>query len=115
MLINIKLKNSEDIVGYISEETPEWVDVLDPVSFDLDPHNGVYVKSWTLFSVLDIVRIDKKDISFMSQANDEAEMYYNQYMDKLNSRNNPPTNESYDNDLETIFSAMLESRKSIKH
>jgi len=51
----------------------------------------------------------------MSQANDEAEMYYNQYMDKLNSRNNPPTNESYDNDLETIFSAMLESRKSIKH
>lgn len=115
MLINIKLKNSEDLVGYISEETAEWVDILDPVSFGLDPHNGVFVKSWTLFSILDIVRIDKKDISFMSQANDEAESYYNQYMDKLNSKSNSLQSESYDSDLESIFTAMIESRKSIKH
>lgn len=109
MIAHVKLKNGEDIVAHVEDESSEWIILKNPVCFAIDPSQGLFAKDWLMHSTYDSVRIFKVDTFIISQANREAIKYYNQFRNKDFKK---PTNTG---ELENILTALLESKGSMKH
>lgn len=109
MIAHVKLKNGEDLVAHVVDESNEWIILKDPVCFAIDPNNGLFAKDWLMNSTLDSVRILKIDTFIISQANREAIKYYNQF------KNRDFRKPSSSNELENVLHALLESKASTKH
>ncbi len=110
MIAHVKLKNSEDLVAHVVDESSEWIDLEAPVCFAIDPHHGLFAKEWLMHASLNTVRIFKSDIFIVSQANREAIKFYNQFKNRHTKKIT-----ASDSDLEGMFVAMLEAKGSIKH
>ena len=118
-LVHVKMKNGEDIVGIAIErptttynEQP-YIAVKDPISIVIDPHIGMFAKSWLLFSESDTTRIKSSDILFCYAASDKAVSYCNEFMNRL-AQSSKEQSDSID-ELESIFNEMMESKLSTKH
>lgn len=111
MIAYVKLKNTEDIVAHVVDESNEWIIIEDPVCFAIDPHNGLFAKEWIMHSTINTIKIYKSDIFMVSQANREAIKFYNQFKNRHASKKITVSDE----ELEGMFIAMMESKTSIKH
>ncbi len=110
MIVHVKLKNSEDLVAHVVDESNEWIILKEPVCFCVDPTNGIFAKDWLMHASLKEVQIYKSDIYIISQANRDAIKFYNQFKNRHSKKTIVSNNE-----LESIFVAMLEAKESIKH
>mgnify|MGYP002025121576 CR=1 FL=1 len=120
-LIHIKLKNGEDLIG-VRETTQnptstDGVWVVAPITVDIHPIHGLYGKSWMLLSDANTVKINNEDIMFLSNANLKAEKYYETFISKFREVEDDPdlTSEEYLDELDELYSTILESKTSTKH
>lgn len=113
-IMNIKLKNGEDLIAQLVEDhlNAQSVKLKAPVKLVSELNTGIYAKNWMFYSNDDEVEIQKSDIFFITSANDESMEWYISYMTKNDMSLD---SESDIDSLENIFSAMIESKTSIKH
>jgi ABC-type taurine transport system ATPase subunit len=117
-LIHVKMKNGEDLLGYLGVKTDTSVELITPISIMIDPHLGMFAKSWLIFSDLNAATITDTDYMFFSAASRKAVEYYEEFMHRLNEKDQHRQLEEdteFTNELEDIFSAMMESRSTTKH
>lgn len=115
-LVHVKMKNGEDVVGYAVLIESAFITLKDPISITIDPHVGMFAKSWLMFSDVDTVMIRNNDIMFCYSASDKAITYYNEFMNRLHMSNSNTDNVSDSIDeLESLFNELLESKSSTKH
>ncbi len=112
--MNIKLKNGEDLIAQLVEDHTNAISVKlkAPVKLISELNTGLYAKNWMFHSNEDEVEIQKTDIFFITHANEDSVEWYIEYVKK----NDISLEIDSDIDsLENIFSAMIESKTSIKH
>jgi len=114
-LIHIKMKNGEDLLGYLVSSTDHHIEINTPIAVDIEPSLGFFAKSWLMLSEDNSVRLSKEDYMFWSKANKRATEYYDEFMHRLADKPDDRTESEYTNDLEEVFSALMESKASIKH
>ncbi len=117
-LIHVKMKNGEDLLGYLGGQTSESIELITPISIVIDPHVGLFAKSWLLFSELNSVNIFNSDYMFFSAASRKAIDYYDEFMHKINDsqmQKQVEEDTDFNTELEEVFTAMMESRSTTKH
>jgi hypothetical protein len=85
----------------------------------MHPHHGYFAKSWMMLSDENEMKLSKLDIHWCTRANSKAVHYYEEFMNELNK----PTEDEIDwetvddmnNDIEEMFSMMVDSKTSTKH
>lgn len=116
-LIHMKLKTGDDIVGYAGESTPTSVEIITPVQISIDPVIGIFAKNWLIFSDINRISIDRELIMFVAGASEKASDYYDELIHRFHEQSKPIAEDDteFTNELEDIFTAMMESKESIKH
>jgi hypothetical protein len=71
-LIHIKMKNGEDLLGYLVSSTDHHIEINTPIAVDIEPALGFFAKSWLMLSENNSVRLSKEDYMFWSNANKKA-------------------------------------------
>jgi|TARA_B110000908_G_scaffold4109_1_gene5313 hypothetical protein len=121
MLIHIKLSNGEDLIANSISEDDDQISIENPVQVRIHPVHGFFAKSWMLLSEENSVSINKKDVLFLGKANEKATEYYDTFVSRLaelQSGDNYNLKDTIDDDestLEEVFSALIESKSSVKH
>lgn len=117
-LIHVKMKNGEDLLGYLGENAKDAIELITPISISIDPTYGLFAKSWLLFSELNMVTIRSTDYMFFSAASRKATEYYEEFMYNINEKElqkQLDEDTEFTSELEDVFTAMMEARSSIKH
>ena len=117
-LVHIKMRNGEDLLGYLTSQTEKDIEIMTPISIMIDPQFGMFAKSWLIFSELNSARISTTDYMFFSAASRKATEYYEEFMHRLSEREQVKTIEEdteFNSELEEVFSALMQSRESTKH
>lgn len=117
-LVHIKMRNGEDLLGYLSSKDDATIEVITPVSIAIDPSLGMFARSWLMFSEGNTVRISKTDYIFFNIANKKAIDYYEEFLHSMNEREERirlSEDSEFTNELEDIFTALAESRLSKIH
>jgi hypothetical protein len=114
-IVNLKLKNGSDLIAILTKDEDKFVVVDNPVEIQTDPTHGFYAKSWLLFSDESLVTLDRSDIFYIQTANEKAIGYYEDFIDKVSADKSVVTDEDFTSDLEDVFTAMMESRTTVKH
>ena len=121
--VTIKLSSGQDIIGVVEAgnvETGENVLVNNPIQVVVDPHQGLYAKSYLLFSEETSCVFSKKDIIHMSKASTKATQYYDDFVVRITTGYQTEDadysmSDDDNDDLEDMFTTMLEAKSSIKH
>lgn len=117
-LVYIKMRNGEDLLGYLASQTDKDIEIMTPISIEIDPQFGMFAKSWLIFSELNTARISTADYMFFSAASTKATEYYDEFMHRLSEREQTKSLEEdteFNSELEEVFSALMQSRESTKH
>jgi hypothetical protein len=117
---NIKLMSGDDIIGVVETEDDETVTINNPIQVFVDPVNGLFAKSYLMFSIENTAVFYRGDIIHISKANDSACEYYDQFVrriaaNKENSMFEEELLQSEEEDIEEMFTSMLEAKSSVKH
>ena len=118
--IAIKMKNGSDLVGVLNYEAEEFIRIENPIEIKIDPVHGFYAKSWLLLTVGNIAAISREDIMVLDEANEKAVQYYEEFIYRIRGESKQ-SEVSYDDlpddedDLQSMFETLLESKNSIKH
>ena len=108
-LMYIKLRNGEDIIANV-ETLNNAYRVTSPISIEVDPNTGYFMKNWLHLSADNVVSIPKDEVFVCSAASEKAIHYYEEFIYSLNSESNET-----ETDYEDMLVSLLESRASIKH
>lgn len=117
-LIHVKMKNGEDLLGYLANQSNDKFEIVTPISVVIDPTYGMFAKSWLMLSELNSVWITSDSVLFYSQASKKATEYYDEFMHRVSEKDQRQSIEDdteFTSELEEIFGAMMESKGSIKH
>lgn len=114
-LIHIKMKNGEDLLGYLVSSTDHHIEITTPIAVDIEPSLGFFAKSWLMLSEDNSVKLSKEDYMFWSAANSKATEYYEEFMQRLIEKNDPRNDVEFNTELEDVFTALLEAKSSTKH
>ena len=114
-VVNVKLKNGDDIVAILHSDEDEFVILENPVQIEADPEHGFFARSWLLLSDEDFVTLDKQDLFYIHNASDKSIGYYEDFVEKVTSKKGVVTDEDFTTDLEDVFNAIMDSRSAVKH
>jgi hypothetical protein len=116
-LSHIKLNNGDDLVAYaIVAEDRKSVTIEDPMQCIIDPDHGFFAKNWLMLSESKKLIIPSSKILAFGKASETAIKYYEEFKNKLDGKQDLYTEEdSYVEDLEELFTNLLESKKNTKH
>ena len=117
-LVHIKMRNGEDLLGYLASKDEITIEVVTPISIIIDPSLGMFAKSWLMFSEVNSVKISNTDYIFFNLANKRAVDYYEEFLHSMNEkeeRSKLSEDSDFTNELEDIFNALAESRLSKIH
>ena len=112
--VTVKTKEGLDLVGILMQDGGEYVIIEHPLELKVDPHQGLFAKSFLLLSEQDSVLINKNDVFYVQVASDRAIEYYEEFRERLNNSSEYDS-EEYTSDLEDVFNTMIEAKSSIKH
>jgi len=115
-LLHIKLDNGEDLLakGTVNKQQ-KTVELHHPITVTVDPDFGLFAKSWMLLSESNSISLSTNKIIYVTNANANAVSYYKQFFDSLAEKQAQQHIEQHTDDLEDVFTAILESKSSIKH
>lgn len=111
-LMHIKLRTGEDLLGHV-EKLNNGYRITSPISFEIDPHEGFFARSWLLFSAENSVLLSKDDIYFCNEASEKAINYYEEFVHQYSE--NSISQDEFNSDLEDMLLTFLESKHSTKH
>lgn len=118
--VNLKLTNGSDIVGVLEYDNDDIVTINNPIEIMLDPREGMYAKSYLIFSEENTVVFYRSDIIHFAKANKKAADYYEAFVRRVAEQTEAYAYEDdYDDEqvkeVEDMFNTLLESKSSIKH
>lgn len=107
-LKHIKMANGEDVIAHL--EILNYKDTFiyrchAPVQIYIDPEFGYIAKNWIFLSKNTFADILPKDIIFVNSVSDQAESYYQEYI----NRSSKPVEE------EDLLESLIQSKLSTKH
>ena len=115
-LLHIKLKNGQDILAKEVKTKSEAIIIKDPLQIDIDPVRGLFGKSWDLLSRPDTLKLGLEHIIFCYPATELAYEYYDEFSFKVHkTEGSNEYNDEDVNELEELFSALMQSKNSIIH
>lgn len=117
-LHHIKLQNGEDLLAYMNELDSRHTEIHAPIMVVIDPHLGLFAKSWLLLSEGNSIVISSSHILFASKASKKAIEYYDEFMHRIHEREQTKQMEEdseFTSELEDIFTAMVESKSATKN
>lgn len=118
VLHHVKLQNGEDILAYVREAHTGHTELYAPIVVNIDPHLGLFAKSWLLLSEGNTVILKDSHILFACKASTRAVEYYDEFMHRLHEREQIKQIEEdseFTSELEDIFSALAESKTATKN
>lgn len=116
--INIKLVSGDDIIGVLDYDDDDMVAVMNPIQIEIDPREGMFAKSYLMLSEENTCVFYRSDIVHLARANKKACEYYEEFIAKLGKLGEEYEDEeesSFNDELEDMFTTMLESKVSTKH
>jgi len=122
--IALKLLSGQDIIGIVEGGMPDVdgpVHVNNPIQVVVDPHQGLYAKSYLLFSEETSCVFAKKDIVHMSKASHKASTYYDDFIERIatgfqtEDADYTMSEDDRNDQLEELFTTLLEAKSSTKH
>lgn len=116
--VNIKTKSGIDIVGVLMQDDGDYVIIENPLEIDIDPHEGMFAKSFLLLSEQNSVLIKREDVFYVQIANAKAIEYYETFRERLRTMEDGDetmNDDEYASDLEELFQTLLDSKASTKH
>lgn len=113
--INFKLKSGEDLVGILVNDMSESFTVHAPIQIMVHPQHGYFAKSWMMLSDDNEVEVNKVDTIWVTNANAKAIDYYDEFIDELYKLKEPETAEQLNDEIEDLWSSLIESNMSTKH
>lgn len=117
-LLHIKLKNGEDLLGQEDGESTKTLTIVAPISIKIDPSYGIMGMGWCQLSDTNMVELNKSDVLFYNHASKRGYKYYEEFAHKFVGDDLDESEEGEsmsDNELEEIFSGLLESKSATKH
>ena len=114
-IVNVKLKNGDDLVAILISDEDMFVVLANPVQIEADPYHGFFARSWLLLSDKNFVTVDKEDLFYVHNASDKSIGYYEDFVEKVTSKKGVVTDEDFTTDLEDVFNAIMDSRSAVKH
>jgi hypothetical protein len=111
-IVNVKLKNGNDILGILNTDEDKFVIVENPIQIEADPQNGFYAKSWLLLSDENNVTLDKKDIFYVHSASEKSIGYYENFIERISFQKQE---DDFTTELEDIFNAIMEAKDNTRH
>jgi hypothetical protein len=117
VLYHIKLRNGEDLLSF-KESSSDAYELVAPITVIVDPHVGLFAKSWLLLSECNSVTLKSDDVLFANKASARAREYYDEFMHKMHERTTVQHHEDdteFNKELEDIFTAMMESKSVRKN
>ena len=116
-LIHVKLNNGEDLLGYGTIcKDKKVVDIQQPISVKVDPSLGIYAIKWLHFSETNRAKIPTYKIMSVDKASQTGIDCYEDfiYRHRDDGMSADDLSESV-NELEELFTMMIEAKASIKH
>jgi hypothetical protein len=116
-LSHIKMMNGDDILAF-TRDLGSHTELHAPIMVQVDPHLGLFAKSWLLLSEANSVSIRKEHIIFASKASKRAVEYYEEFMHRIHERveiKKMEEDSEFTAELEDIFTALVESKTAIKN
>jgi hypothetical protein len=116
-LFHIKMTNGDDILAF-TRDAGSHTEFYAPIIVQVDPHLGLFAKSWLLLSEVNYVSIGKEHIIFASKASKRAVEYYEEFMHRIHERveiKKMEEDSEFTSELEDIFTALVESKSAIKN
>ncbi len=116
-LLHIKMMNGDDILAF-TRDLGSHTEVYAPIVVHVDPHLGLFAKSWLLLSESNSVPVRKEHILFASKASKRAVEYYEEFMHRIHERAEIKKMEEdteFTSELEDIFTALAESKTATKN
>ena len=117
VLHHVKLQNGEDLLAYVKRDLGH-TELYAPIMVSIDPHLGLFAKSWLLLSEGNSVMLENSYILFASKASKRAVEYYEEFMHRIHERDQIKQMEEdteFTSELEDIFTALAESKSAIKN
>jgi hypothetical protein len=117
VLHHVKLHSGEDLLAYVRRDI-EYTEVYAPIAVSVDPHLGLFAKSWLLLSEGNSATIKNSHIIFASKASKRAVEYYDEFMHRIHEREQIKQMEEdseFTSELEDIFNALAESKTATKN
>lgn len=71
-LKHVKLKNGDDIVGFVEYIDEERFTIQDAITIVTDPYKGMYTKKWMYLTRNSEACIDLFDVLFVASASESA-------------------------------------------
>lgn len=122
--VSLKLLSGQDIIGIVEDGMPDLdgpVHVTNPIQVVVDPHQGLYAKSYLLFSEETSCVFAKKDIVHISRASQKASTYYDDFLERIatgfqtEDADYTMSEDDRNDQLEELFTTLLEAKSSTKH
>lgn len=114
----VKLKTGEELLGLVDDKTltesdSSIVPVQGAITFDVDMETGSTIaRYWVAYSDIKDVNIDLNDTYFFGSANDQAEKFYNAFLESVKERAELRNLDGVsDDELENMF--LTEQNKTI--
>ena len=117
-LQHVKLQNGDDLLAYARETGGGYTELYAPIVVSIDPHLGLFAKSWLLLSEGNSVMVKDSYILFASKASKRAIEYYEEFMHRIHEKEQIKQMEEdteFTSELEDIFTALAESKTAIKN
>lgn len=117
-LHHVKLQNGEDLLAYARDTGGGYTELYAPIVVNIDPHLGLFAKSWLLLSGGNTVMVKNSYILFACKASQRAVEYYEEFMHRIHEREQIKQMEEdteFTSELEDIFTALAESKTAIKN
>jgi catalase (peroxidase I) len=118
--VNVKLNNGQDIVGVLDYEDDDIIRINNPIQIEIHPEYGLFAKSYMMLSTENTCVFYRAEVMYLSEANNKASEYYDQFVKKLTEQGEesiPYSSYSEEDveDIEDMLTSIYEAKTSIKH
>jgi hypothetical protein len=108
-LVNFKMRTGEDILGVLVSKHSASITVKHPMLVVIEPHEGLFVKSWNMLSEGDEVEVQLKEMIWCRKANKKAIDYHHEFMEQADEYLDD------DDQPDDIYEDLLMSKAATKH
>lgn len=115
-LKSLKLKNDCDLLGFVTDESSQFLTISNPILIKIEPREGFFARDWLYLTEEKTVNIDKNDIFYVKKASQRSMEIYDDYKKQnYNVLDDDDITIDEDSDLAEMFETLIESKRSIKH
>lgn len=113
-LVNVKLRNGADLIGYLAKTDSYSIEVQSPISVEVSPQFGVFASNWLMFSEKTSVILQNHDFIYCTEASKRAIEYYEQFTHR-HAESYDSKYDSHDETHDKLVAALEAAAVKYKH